>query len=100
MSVYLRSLDALAKTQQWTSGSVGTFKHIFLEEPVVDEGGNLYTVDIPYGRLLRVDSQKQTTKCARWDREPNGLAATLNDDIVVADYKQAGGRHLYNGRES
>ncbi len=69
-------------------GFTGKFQHIFLEGPVVDQRGNLYIVDIPYGRILRVDPQKRVTVSCSWDGEPNGLVGTKEGVLLVADYKQ------------
>lgn len=73
---------------EWTGGFVRPFQHIFLEGPVADKGGNLWIVDIPYGRILCVSSKGDVAERARWDGEPNGLAATHDGNLVVADYKQ------------
>ena len=66
------------------------FQHIFLEGPVADQNGNLFVVDIPYGRILCISPSGDVTEWARWDGEPNGLAATAEGNLVVADYKQVG----------
>ena len=44
--------------------------------------------DIPYGRVLKIDSQKQVSECVRYDGEPNGMAIREDGTILVADYKQ------------
>ncbi len=82
----LRCID---KHTEWKSGLSGTFKHIFLEGPVADTQGNLFVVDIPYGRILRIDTtDKSVTVAGEWDGEPNGLALRQDGTFVVADYKQ------------
>jgi sugar lactone lactonase YvrE len=48
----------------------------------------LYVVDIPYGRILWISEDKKVEVCGRWDGEPNGLAATADGKLLVADYKQ------------
>jgi sugar lactone lactonase YvrE len=45
-------------------------------------------VDIPFGRILRIDADKKVSVAVQWDGEPNGLAATADGDLLVADYKQ------------
>jgi sugar lactone lactonase YvrE len=50
--------------------------------------GDLYVVDIPYGRILRIDANKKITVEAEWDGEPNGLAVDPEGKIAIADYKQ------------
>ncbi|KAK4497314.1 hypothetical protein PRZ48_011764 [Zasmidium cellare] len=88
--VYVRVPDEVrctGKQSEWGDELAG-FKGIFLEGPVVDKAGNLYCVDIPYGRILRVTPDKNVTVVAEYDGEPNGLAVTPEGDIVIADYKQ------------
>ena len=87
--IYVRVPDDLRCTQstEWHSG-VGTWKNIFLEGPVADDRGNLYVVDIPHGRILKISEKKQVSECVKYDGEPNGLAATADGELVVADYKQ------------
>jgi hypothetical protein len=89
--VYLRIPDdkrCLGQESEWRGGFAGSFQHIFLEGPVADSAGNLYVVDIPYGRILKIDSEKNVTVACTWDGEPNGLVGTANGDLLVADYKQ------------
>jgi hypothetical protein len=89
--VYLRIPDdkrCLGQDSEWTGGFARTFQHIFLEGPVVDDKGNLYVVDIPYGRILKIDGEKNVTVCCKWDGEPNGLVGTKDGTLLVADYKQ------------
>ncbi|KAL5046716.1 hypothetical protein BDW71DRAFT_197369 [Aspergillus fruticulosus] len=94
--VYLRIPDSLRCTGQpteWRGGSAGPASDIFLEGPVCTPDGALYLVDIPYGRILRVDvgkpdGEREVTECVRYDGEPNGLALLRDGRFVVADYKQ------------
>lgn len=89
--LYVRIADELRCTGQeteWRGGFTGNFQDIFLEGPVADDLGNLYIVDIPFGRILRIDANKQVSVVAQWDGEPNGLAVTADGDLVIADYKQ------------
>ena len=78
----------IGQPTEWRGGFAATFHDIFLEGPVVDDVGNLYVVDIPYGRVLKISNDKAVTECGRWDGEPNGLAADADGDLWVADYKQ------------
>lgn len=50
--------------------------------------GDLYVVDIPYGRILKISPTKEVSVAAEWDGEPNGLAVDPEGKIAVADYKQ------------
>lgn len=62
---------------------------IFLEGITSDKAGNLYMVDIPYGRILRYSLiDLSWSEVCQWDGEPNGLALRDDGTLVVADYKQ------------
>jgi streptogramin lyase len=92
-TLYIRIPDHRRCTDQqteWQSGFDKPFQHIFLEGPVADDLGNLYVTDIPFGRILRIDTSKNVSVVAQWDGEPNGLAATADGDLLIADYKQVG----------
>ncbi|KAF5710992.1 transcription factor [Fusarium globosum] len=89
--IYLRIPDdkrCLGQESEWRGGFAGSFQHIFLEGPVVDSAGNLYIVDVPYGRILKIDGEKNVSVACTWDGEPNGLVGTADGDLLVADYKQ------------
>lgn len=89
--VYVRISDELrcdGQETEWRGGSALPFSGIFLEGPTTDDKGNLFITDIPYGRILQVDAEKNITECARWDGEPNGLVIREDGQFVVADYKQ------------
>ena len=91
--LYVRIPDALRCTEQeseWRGGFARPFQHIFLEGPVADADDNLFVVDIPYGRVLKITPTKEVSVVAQWDGEPNGLAATADGLLLVADYKQVG----------
>jgi hypothetical protein len=81
-------LRCVGQETEWRSGFDRPFQQIFLEGPVADDQGNLYVVDIPFGRILRIDADEKVSVIAQWDGEPNGLAATADGDLLVADYKQ------------
>ncbi|RAH41819.1 SMP-30/gluconolactonase/LRE family protein [Aspergillus brunneoviolaceus CBS 621.78] len=89
--VYVRIPDSLRCTGQpteWRPGSANPASDIFLEGPTYVSNGDLYLVDIPHGRILKVDIDKNVSECVRWDGEPNGLVVREDGCIVVADYKQ------------
>ncbi len=74
-SLYVKipnELRCAGRETEWRGGFARKFQDIFLEGPVADQNGNLYVVDVPYGRILRVD----------------GLTPTADGDLLVADYKQ------------
>lgn len=84
------SLRCFNESTEWSQGFYRDLNGVFLEGPVVDCRGRLYVVDIPFGRILRIDENKNVTCCARWDGEPNGLAIRHDGKILIADYKQVG----------
>lgn len=89
--LYLRIPDeirCIGKETEWRGGFARNFQDIFLEGPVADTLGNLYIVDVPFGRILKIDPSKNVTVTAEWDGEPNGLAPTADGDLLIADYKQ------------
>jgi len=59
----------------------------FLEGPAFDRLGNLYVVDIPYGRIFRISSKGTFEVVAEYDGEPNGLRIHKDGRIFVADHK-------------
>jgi gluconolactonase len=59
----------------------------FLEGPSFDRQGRLYVVDIPFGRIFRIDRDANWTLVARYDGWPNGLKIHADGRIFVADYR-------------
>ncbi|KAF5567236.1 major facilitator superfamily transporter [Fusarium phyllophilum] len=85
--IYLRIPDdkrCLGQESEWRGGFAGSFQHIFLEGPVVDSAGSLYVVDIPYGRTLKIDSDKNITVACPTGRvyrlSPDGRLDTVLDN--------------------
>lgn len=59
----------------------------FLEGPAFDRAGNLYMVDIPFGRILRMTPGGEFDVAAQYDGWPNGLAIHRDGRIFIADYR-------------
>jgi len=59
----------------------------FLEGPVFDDAGNLYVTDIPWGRVFRIDANRQWTLVAEYDGEPNGMKFLDRERLLITDYK-------------
>lgn len=59
----------------------------FLEGPVVDDLGNLYVCDIPWGRVFRIDPDGGWTRIAEYDGEPNGMKFLDPQTLLITDYK-------------
>jgi gluconolactonase len=58
----------------------------FLEGPVFDDAGNLFLVDIPFGRILRIDPSGRWEIVAAYDGWPNGMK-WRNGQLLIADHK-------------
>lgn len=59
----------------------------FLEGPAFDRDGNLYIVDIPFGRILRMSPRGDFDVAAEYDGWPNGLAIHRDGRVFIADYR-------------
>ncbi|MBV7486564.1 SMP-30/gluconolactonase/LRE family protein [Bordetella sp. BOR01] len=59
----------------------------FLEGPAFDAHGNLWVVDIPWGRLFKIDRQGEISCELEYDGEPNGLAFHADGRAFIADNK-------------
>jgi gluconolactonase len=59
----------------------------FIEGPSFDADGNLYIVDIPFGRIFRISPDKKWTLVVEYDGWPNGLKISRDGRILVADYR-------------
>ncbi|SFN87673.1 gluconolactonase [Cohaesibacter marisflavi] len=59
----------------------------FIEGPSFDRDGNLWFVDIPFGRIFRADPSGVVTQMAEFDGQPNGLKIHKDGRIFIADYQ-------------
>jgi len=59
----------------------------FLEGPSFDGAGNLYFVDIPFGRIFRLSPQGECDLVCQYDGWPNGLKIHKDGRIFICDYK-------------
>jgi len=60
----------------------------FLEGPSFDRKGNLWCVDIPFGRIFRIDAKGEWALVAEYDGWPNGLKIHKDGRIFICDYKK------------
>ncbi|MBC8023552.1 MAG: SMP-30/gluconolactonase/LRE family protein [Burkholderiales bacterium] len=60
----------------------------FLEGPCFDRAGNLYVVDIPFGRIFRITPALEWSLVVQYDGWPNGLAIHKDGRIWIADYRK------------
>ena len=59
----------------------------FIEGPSFDADGNLYIVDIPFGRIFRIASDGVWSLVVEYDGWPNGLKIHPDGRVLVADYR-------------
>ncbi len=57
----------------------------FLEGPSFDRRGNLYCVDLVFGRIFRVDTEGEFQLIVQYDGEPNGLKIHRDGRLFIAD---------------
>ena len=60
----------------------------FLEGPSFDRDGNLWCVDIPFGRIFRIDAKGGWELVVQYDGWPNGLKIHRDGRIFIADYRR------------
>ena len=60
----------------------------FLEGPSFDRNGNIWCVDIPWGRIFRITPGGEWSVGAEYDGWPNGLRVLPDGTIQIADYKR------------
>ncbi|MBL29566.1 MAG: gluconolactonase [Rhodospirillaceae bacterium] len=89
--VFTRLPEPLRKTghySEWREGQPGAQpEHSLLEGPSFDLEGNLYCVDVAFGRVFRISPQGDWTLIAEYDGWPNGLKIHKDGRIFIADYK-------------
>jgi gluconolactonase len=60
----------------------------FLEGPSFDRDGNLWCVDIPFGRIFRISPKGEWDLAVQYDGWPNGLKIHRDGRIFIADYRR------------
>src|SRR3954452_11437481 len=60
----------------------------FLEGPSFDRQGNLWCVDIPFGRIFRISKKGDWELVVQYDGWPNGLKIHKDGTIYIADYRK------------
>jgi gluconolactonase len=90
-TVFTRLPDRFRKPRRNTwidANRGGRASDSFLEGPSFDRDGRLYVVDIPYGRVFRIDPAGAWEQVAEYDGWPNGLKIHRDGRIFIADYKR------------
>ena len=59
----------------------------FLEGPSFDREGNLWFVDIPFGRIFRITPKGDWELVTQYDGWPNGLKFHKDGRAFITDYK-------------
>jgi gluconolactonase len=76
------------KTSPWARiQRPGRETDCFLEGPSFDRDGNLYLVDVAWGRVFRISPKGDVSVVAEYDGEPNGLKIHRDGRIFIADYR-------------
>ena len=76
-----------ARTQWSDHNRQGAEVDSFLEGPSFDRTGNLYFVDIPFGRIFRITPRGEWELAAQYNGWPNGLKLHQDGRIFLADYR-------------
>ena len=75
------------RTEWADANRPGAATDCFIEGPSFDADGNLYIVDIPFGRIFRISPEGKWSLVAEYDGWPNGLKIGRDGRILVADYR-------------
>ncbi len=59
--------------------------HSFLEGPAFGADGNLYAVDIPFGRIFRISPLGQVDVALEYEGEPTGMKILADGSALVTD---------------
>lgn len=75
------------RTEWADANRPGAATDCFIEGPSFDAEGNLYIVDIPFGRIFKISPDKKWSLVVEYDGWPNGLKIARDGRILVADYR-------------
>ena len=75
------------RTEWADANRPGAATDCFIEGPSFDASGNLYIVDIPFGRIFTVSPDRKWSLVVEYDGWPNGLKIGRDGRILVADYR-------------
>src|SRR3954468_17183619 len=89
--VFVRIPDRYRRPGKWSRWAEVQHREprdCFLEGPSFDRAGNLYVVDIPFGRVFRIHPNGEIDLVAEYDGEPNGLKIHRDGRIFIADHRR------------
>jgi len=90
--VFARLPDKWRKKGQpseWGAANrAGADLECFLEGPAFDREGNLYLVDVPFGRIFRVSPSGEFDLACEYDGWPYAVKIHRDGRIFIADYRQ------------
>jgi gluconolactonase len=91
--VFARIPDTFRKRGQLSAERIAAGKgtlntDCFIEGPSFDLEGNLYLVDIAFGRVFRVNPSGHVALITEYDGEPNGLKIHRDGRIFITDHKR------------
>src|ERR1700738_5131449 len=76
-----------ARTNWADANRPGQPTDCFIEGPSFDAGGNLFVVDIPFGRIFKIAPDGQWSLAAEYQGWPNGLKVGADGRVLIADYR-------------
>lgn len=76
------------QSSPWFEARPFASTHSFLEGPAFDRAGNLWCVDMGWGRIFRIAPDGGFTVAAEYDGHPNGLRIHRDGRIFIADRKR------------
>ncbi|MDG1996761.1 MAG: SMP-30/gluconolactonase/LRE family protein [Emcibacteraceae bacterium] len=65
----------------------GQSLHSFLEGPCFDEQGNIWLVDVPYGRIFKINKGGEWQLHKTYDGEPHSIKIKDSNSFYLTDYK-------------
>jgi len=77
-----------AATEWADANRPGTPTDSFIEGPSFDADGNLYIVDIPFGRIFKISPDGKWSLVIEYEGWPNGLKIAGDGRVLVADYRR------------
>jgi gluconolactonase len=76
------------RQSEWGNANrAGAHLECFFESPAFDRQGNLYLVDVPFGRIFRVSPDGIFDLAYEYDGWPYGLKIHKDGRIFIADYR-------------